>query len=109
MSAAATAPEKFYAYWIKDVTGTQVGKTKVGEFLLEREFKGNGLYTWTIYNFAEGSCVGALSGTKRTRSNRVRMNEQSAATAMGWTLFGLFLVGLLVLGIFVATGPGGTS
>jgi hypothetical protein len=45
--------ERMYAYLVTDVTGTQVGKTKPGEHLLEREYKGNGSYTWTIYDFGK--------------------------------------------------------
>lgn len=45
--------EKFYAYLVTEVTGTQVGKTKVGQHMLESEYKGNGSYTWVIYNFGK--------------------------------------------------------
>ncbi len=47
--------ERFYAYLVTDVTGTQVGKTKPGQHMLEREYKGNGSYTWTIYDFGKPS------------------------------------------------------
>ena len=64
--------DTFYAYLVTDVTGTQVGKTKPGEHLLEREYKGNGSYTWCIYDFGKadmpltatvtGRYVGKVSG-----------------------------------------------
>ena len=57
--------EKFYAYLITDVTGTQVGKTEPGQHMLERQYMGNGSYTWVIYNFGkEGTPVSAtITGT----------------------------------------------
>lgn len=47
------ARQRFYAYRVTDVTGTQVGKTKVGQHMLEREYKGNGSYTWVVYDFGK--------------------------------------------------------
>jgi len=47
------AAERFYAYLVTDVTGTQIGKTKVGQHVLERQYKGNGSYTWAIYDFGK--------------------------------------------------------
>ncbi len=49
------ARERFYAYLVTEVTGTQVDKTKPGQHILEREYKGNGSYTWTIYDFGKKS------------------------------------------------------
>lgn len=45
--------ERFYAYLVTDVTGTLRGKTVLGQHMLESEYKGNGSYTWTIYNFGK--------------------------------------------------------
>lgn len=45
--------EKFYAYRVTDVTGNQVGKTEVGQHILEREYMGNGSYTWVVYDFSK--------------------------------------------------------
>lgn len=47
--------KKFYAYLVTEVTGNQVGKIEVGQHLLEPEYKGNGSYTWTVYNFGDES------------------------------------------------------
>jgi hypothetical protein len=45
--------EKFYAYLVTEVTGTQVGKIEPGQHFLEREYKGSGEYTWTIFDFGK--------------------------------------------------------
>lgn len=60
----ARGAEKFYAYLVTDVTGTQVGKTKPGEHMLERQYKGNGEYTWTIFDFGKTDtpCVATITG-----------------------------------------------
>jgi hypothetical protein len=77
--------EYFYAYRVTDVTGTQVGKTNPGEHLLEREYKGNGSYTWVIYDFGQrgapisatitGVYVGKVegSGGKLTEESKAKL------------------------------------
>ena len=51
--AHGVSAERFYAYLVTDVWGTQVGKVEPGHYMLEREYKGNGSYTWTIYDFGK--------------------------------------------------------
>ena len=79
--------ERRYAYLVIEVTGTQEGKTKPGEYLLESEYKGNGEYTWCIYNFAAKGmpleatitgvykCIVELDGGQVTEESKAKLEE----------------------------------
>jgi hypothetical protein len=54
--------ERFFAYVCTDTWGSMDGRIKLGEHILEREYKGNGSYTWTIYDFGKDEVTGTFTG-----------------------------------------------
>jgi len=59
--------EPLYAYRVETAHGSMAGRIAVGEFLLEREYRGNGRYTWTIFDFSTGDVTGTVTGNYVSR------------------------------------------
>ena len=82
--------DSFYAYRVTEVTGTQVGKTKPGQHMLEHQYMGNGSYTWVIHDFGKpgapvsatitGVYVGKVEGRdgKLTEESKAKLAEAAA-------------------------------
>lgn len=57
-----TPQQEFYAYRVTGVSGCMNGRIEVGQHILENEYKGNGSYTWTIFDFKKGDVSGTFTG-----------------------------------------------
>lgn len=73
-----------YGYVVNDIRGDMVGRIELGEFVIEREYKGNGSYTWQVFNFTTGRETGSFTGSYVGQAEYTKAGTLTKACLKRW-------------------------